>query len=208
MSTISFEVIDLNCQSADSSFFVPQILMSTQATSTFATLHGYSEFIASSPPKKYKTITFTGFSRRVGFTAEQTPRQCAGSKYVYSGSGTINSQGNQVTNYTKNFFAQCSKQFWPSQPIQLNPNAISAEPGAFPRLVGYCWPDDPASCPTCDPNEANWSFIGNLAINEPALDLSGFLGSQPTLTHTSWSLMKTEQYVLVLLLASFFKTSN
>lgn len=194
---IVFECIDVACQQADNSFFVPVVNMFTQSTSTFATVRGYSEFgIPSSPPKKYMTITFSGKSERVAFTAEQTARQCAGAEYVYSGVGQIDVFGNQVSNYSKKFFAQCSKQFWPPEPIQTNNFAITTQPGQpFPKFVGFCFPSVLASCPTCDPNEANWSFIGDQAVNVPIIDLEAFMHgvNDPVITKTSWTLNDTFQ---------------
>lgn len=199
--SITFSVIDLNCEAADQSFFVPQIQLSPKSTSTFATVLGYSEFgTPSSPPKKYRTITITGFSKRTAVTAEQVPRQCAGAQYIYSGVGQIDLKGNQLSNYRKDFFAQCAKQYWPLEPLQINPIAQSTG-GQFPTLVGYCWPNDPNSCPTCDPIEANWSSLGNQASNIPIVDLGAFRASSalaPVVTKTSWTLNEVFSALLML----------
>lgn len=187
---ITFQVIDLNCQAADRTFFTPQIVLQTTSKSTFATVLGYDEFgTPSTPPKKYRTITLTGFSKRVAFTGERTPRQCAGAEYIYSGSGQIDFNGNQISKYSKKFYAQCSKQFWPQEPLQKNDFAITTG-GFFPEFVGFCFPTVVNSCPTCDSNEANWSFIGDLAVNVPQTDLSGFLHNvnDPVVTKTSYSI--------------------
>lgn len=186
--SITFQVVDVNCENANAAFFVPQVQLSAVSTTKYATVYGYSEFGSpSSPPKKYKTITFSGFSKRVGFTAEQTPRQCGGAKYVYSGAGQVDSKGKVITKWTKNFYAQCSKQFWPAEPLQTNPVAI---PTTGNKFVGYCWPTDPNSCPTCDPVEANWPLLGNLYTGEPAVDLSGFMHNvnDPVVTPTSYTI--------------------
>ncbi len=192
--SIVFSVIDLSCQSADQSFFVPQVNLTTKSTTTFATLYGYSEFIPSvSPPRKYKTVTFSGSSGRVAFTGESTPRQCGGARYDYSGQGTVDSKGHQLTNYVKNFFVQCAKQYWPIEGVQLNPNAINTQTGPFSKFVGFCWPDDPQSCSMCDPDTLNWFFAGNQAVNIPGTDLSGFIHhvNSPVVTPTSWSVNDT-----------------
>lgn len=194
---IVFEVIDPLCQQADNSFFVPAVNMTTKSTSTFATVRGYSEFDTPSvPPKKYRTITFSGKSQRIAFTAEQSARQCAGAEYVYSGVGQIDVHGNQLSNYSKKFFAQCSKQFWPPEPLQTNDFAITTQPGQpFPKFVGFCFPSVLASCPTCDPNEVNWSFLGEQAVNDPSIDLQAFMHgiNDPVITKTSWSVNDTFQ---------------
>lgn len=189
---ITFEVVDLNCEQADRSFFVPAVTLTGKSTSSFATLFGYSEFgIPSSPPKKYRTITWQGFSQRVAFTAEQTPRQCAGAGFLYSGVGQVDLKGKQISNYSKKFFAQCAKQTWPLEPIQANDLATrtNAPPASqvLPQLVGFCWPELPSSCPVCDPNPANWSFLGEQATNNPIVDLSGFMHAltDPVVTKTS-----------------------
>lgn len=173
--SIVFQVLDVACQQADQSFFVPAVNLTAKSTSKFATVLGYSEFgTPSVPPKKYRTITLQGTSSRVAFTAENPQRQCGGAQYVFSGVGQIDLNGNQISNYSKNFFAQCSKQFWPQEPLQLNPNAITTG-GVFPRFVSFCWAPNPSSCAVCDPVQANWPFIGNLAVNVPTLDLAAFL---------------------------------
>jgi len=188
--SITFSVIDLSCQQADQSFFQPQISMATVSTTKYAQLHGYSEFIPSSPPKKYRKATLTGVSERIGFTAEETPRMAAGARYTWSGFGEFDLQGVQTASYSKKFFAQCSKQYWPLVPLQLNPHAISPS-GAIPPtyFVGYCWPADLSSCPVCDPNINNWPFISDQTTNVLQLDLAAFLYpvNSPVATATSWS---------------------
>lgn len=188
--SITFSVIDVSCEQADQSFFVPNVSLLPKSTTIITSILGYDEFIPSTPPKRYKKITFTGFSERVAFTAEQSPNQCGGAKYVYGGVGEINTQGQVISKWTKNFYAQCSKQFWPNEPLQLVPGAITTQPGVpFPVFVGYCWPTDPSSCPTCDPSDANWPFIGNYYTNTPLIDLGAFLFNvnAPVVTSTSWS---------------------
>lgn len=190
MPNITFQVIDVNCEQADQSFFVPHVSLLPKSTTVIQSWLGYDEFIPSTPPKRYKKITFTGFSERVAFTAEQTPNQCGGAKYVYGGTGEIDIHGNVISKWTKNFYAQCSKQFWPQEPLQTVPGAITTQPSVpFPKFVGYCWPTDPSSCPTCDPSDANWPFIGNFYTNVPQIDLGAFIFNvnDPVVTSTSWS---------------------
>lgn len=186
--SITFSVIDLNCEALDRSFFVPNIVLKCKSTTTIATLLGYSEFLPSTPPKKYKKVVFNGTSSRVGFTGENPPRQCGGAKYVYSGTGEIDSKGNQLTNYAKDFFAQCAKQYWPLEPLQNNPDAINTG-GSIPRFVSFCWPTDPNSCSTCDPDPNNWPFVANQSTNNPSVDLAAFIHNvnSPVITSTSFS---------------------
>lgn len=187
--SITFEVIDLNCQAEDISFFVPQVQLTGKSTTSFATLYGWSEFgTPSTPPKKYRTITVTGFSLRVGFTAESTPQQCAGAKYVFSGVGQVDLKGHLIQRYNKNFFAQCSKQYWPPEPLQLLPGSIHSDPNFPNTFVGYCWPTDLKSCSTCDPDETDWAFLGNYSSTTQAFDLFGFLSTNtPVVTSTTYA---------------------
>lgn len=187
---ITFQVIDLNCQSADRTFFTPQVKLETNSTTTTATIHGYDEFTnPSTPPKRYRAVSFTGLSKRVAFTCERTPRQCGGAEYLYSGVGRIDFSGNVIQRYSKNFYAQCSKQFWPPEPLQKNDFAITTG-GLFPEFVGFCFPTVINSCPTCDPNDANWSFIADQYTGNPINDLSGFLHNvnDSVITKTSYSI--------------------
>ena len=195
--SIVFQVIDLNCQAADRSFFVPAVTLTTKSTTRFATVFGFSEFVnPSSPPKKYRRVAISGFSRRVGFTVEQTPRQCAGAKYVWSGTGVVDLKGNVVQKYSKLFLAQCPKQFWPSEPLQTLPGAVPTG-DLLPGFVAFCWPDWASSCGICDPNEPNWPSLGDQALSTPhgleTIDLKGFLhnASDVTTTQTTFAVNGT-----------------
>lgn len=172
--SITFEVIDVSCQQSDNSFFVPVVTISTKSTTKYATLYGYNEFgTPSTPPKKYMRVDVSGFSERIAFTAERTPRQCAGAKYVWSGHGEYDFKGNIISKYRKDFYAQCAKQFWPVEGLLSLPGEVQTSP-LLATFVGFCWPNWPSSCPTCDPNEANWSFLGNQATGSPIIDFQGF----------------------------------
>lgn len=172
--SITFEVIDLNCQAADQSFFVPIVQLTAKSTTLYATLYGYSEFVNPSiPPKKYRKVTVTGFSKRVGFTAEQTPRQCAGGKYIWSGFGEVDFKGNQIQQYAKNFYTECPKQFWPEEGLISLPGAVNTSV-ILPEFVAFCWTDWSSSCSSCDHDENNWIFIGNQAVGSIVFDFAGF----------------------------------
>ena len=192
---IVFEVIDQTCEAADRSFFVPQIQLTGKSTTSFAKVLGYSEFVPSTPPKKYRKITVSGVSQRIGFTAEETARQCAGAQFVWSGVGEIDLQGNQLSKYSKKFFAQCAKQFWPTVPVLQN--SFSQSPCVqipFCTFVGYCWQPDPNSCSVCDPNIINWPFIADQATNDPAVDLVGFRHPVGSIAATGTTFSSTGQF--------------
>jgi hypothetical protein len=188
------QVIDTECEQADQSFFVPRIAMQTKSTTQFAQLYGYSEFVASKPPKKYRKATVSGTAVRVAFTGEETPQQCGGAQYTWSGFGEVDFKGVQTASYSKKFYAQCSKQYWPFVPLQLNPFAsLPSDKGFAVQFVGYCWPADPLSCATCDPNVAAWPFLGDQTTNVLGIDLAAFrhATNTPVLTGTTFTAINT-----------------
>jgi hypothetical protein len=187
--SITFEVIDTVCTTADQSFFVPNVVLSAQSTTQYATLFGYNEFgTPSIPPKKYRKVTISGSSKRIAFTAEQTPRQCAGGKYVWNGIGEYDLKGNLIQKYTKTFIVQCSKQFWPQEGPALLSGETNTSP-INPHFVAFCWPDMFQSCAVCNPDELTWTSLGNQATGSLFVDLSGFrvLPSDPVVTKTTYS---------------------
>lgn len=198
--SITFQVIDLSCQQTDASFFVPQVNLTAVSTTKYATLYGWSELGShpSTPPKKYKKVTVSGTSERIAYTAEPTPRQCAGAKYVWSGVGEISATNHLISTYNRKFYGQCSKQYWPVEPIQLN--SISTPTSLFPAFfVGYCWPADANSCPVCDPVEANWPLLSTRTptdTNSLIVDLGAFLHSLPVETTTSTTVNSVIQNIL------------
>src|SRR5579862_4424422 len=83
MSTLTFSVIDTLCEANDQSFFPPQVSLATQSTTTIATYLGFSEWIhPSTPPKKYKKITWSGTSVE---TANVFVQDDSGQPYVFPG---------------------------------------------------------------------------------------------------------------------------
>lgn len=142
-ASILFEVVDTDCEETDQTFFPPQVRMTTVSTTRIATVLGYSEFagFASTPPKKYRTITWTGTSEQTANTWA-TGAQCAHAKYEWSGIGEIDLAGNQLTNYSKEFSCWCpDTEQWPRNIVV--PNLGPAV------LAGYCWAADPNTCGTC-----------------------------------------------------------
>lgn len=175
MSNLVFDVIDTACEAADQTFFPPKAALSTRSTTVISTILGYSEYIASIPPKKYKTLTWAGTSEQTALTFN-TGQKVADAKYVYGGVGQIDSHGNQISNYTKDFYVPCPTS-----------NFVPLLNGFIPSLQGYCWPGDPLTCPVCqDPPVLKGNVSGNNTFDEPI----GLLGVGPgfrTITPTSLS---------------------
>lgn len=155
---ITFDVIDLACQSADQSFFPPRVAVTTKSTTQIATILGYSEYIPSTPPKKYKKLAWSGVCKQTAKTFASA-QNCCGAKYVWSGTAEIDSKGNQISKYQKNFFAECPK-------IGPWPTITSVPNFGLITMVGYCWAPDPDSCPSCDSNDANWVFVADVSDNQ------------------------------------------
>lgn len=164
-----FDVIDTNCAEADRSFFPPSVTLQTVSTTRIATVLGYPEFpgFVSTPPKKYHKLTWTGVSHQWADVLS-TNENCGRAKYEWSGTGEIDGNGDQVSNYEKKFYAACpEKTQWPRFFANAN---IFLNIGGDP-FKGYCWTPDPTSCPTCA-NPA--AFSRNVAANS-ILDWSDFL---------------------------------
>ena len=64
-----FEVIDTVCESVDQTFFPPAITLTTKSTTQIATILGFPEYqgFISSPPKRYRKLTWTGSSEQTLF---------------------------------------------------------------------------------------------------------------------------------------------
>lgn len=169
MSQITFEAVDTSCEQTDRSFITPGLSMVTSSITTIATLYGYSEYVPSNPPKKYHTLAWNGSAEQTAF-AVQSGQQVGGAKINWSGSARVDGNGKQVSLYQKNLYAQCPKYGpWPT--VTSIPNF------GLESLVGYCWPSDPSSCSTCDPNDQNWPFVANIQTNvlEDTAQMAGFI---------------------------------
>lgn len=105
MSTIQFEVIDTTCESIDQSFFPPKVTLTTKSTTQIATVLGYDEFIPSTPPKRYHTVTWSGTSEQKLFVNNA---QIGGAKYEYSGFDHVDTHGRIDNTHSKIFSAQCN----------------------------------------------------------------------------------------------------
>lgn len=175
MSTIQFQVIDTACEAADQSFFPPRISLTTKSTTQIATVLGYPEYIPSTPPKRYKTLSWSGTSEQTAVELG-TGGTVGDAKIVYSGSSTIDLSGAQVSLYSKDLFTPCpTSDFNPAFVISV----------VVPTLIGYCWPADPKTCPVCaSPPDFKANIAANMIFDEP----NGLLGvgnAFHTLTPTS-----------------------
>lgn len=195
-NAVTFQAVDLGCVDPGKEFFTPRIALTTQSVTTIATILGFAEYAGvgitpSVPPKKYKTLTWTGTSEQWGLTWNFS-LPCGRAKYEWSGSSTIDLHGNYLSKYVKLFSADCPNPGG-SPPVSNNdwPNFLFAS-GGFPGsngipqvFKGYCWAADPDSCPTCDDT---LKPIGDVSPNL-ALDNSDFLGpgniGATTITATS-----------------------
>ena len=160
MSAFTVDVIDTSCQQADQSFFPPKVTMTTKSTTQIATVLGYPEYIPSTPPKKYHKLTWDGTSEQVTVAAADGSK-VSDAKYVYSGTGEIDSKGNQISDYRKDFFTPCpSSNFLPT--VNSIPNF------GLNILKGYCRPTDPKSCPVCQyPPVFKQNEAANLIYDTP-----------------------------------------
>lgn len=173
--SLTFECIDRNCQQADQRFFPPRVSMATTSRTSIATIIGYPEFISpSTPPKRYKKLTWEGNSYQWG-TVLTTGEFAGAARYEWTGTSEINSAGEQLSTYQKNFYAACPDATrWP----QYLPNGNIFINVGTNRFTGYCWPDDPNSCPECSNPPA---FVRDMSGNYVG-DVSNFMrGSNATL---------------------------
>lgn len=193
MVSLEFSVIDLKCESANRTFFTPLVRVIGQSTTTIATVRGYNEWIGfvSSPPKKYKSITWGGFSQQTSVTwSDGLPS--SGARYEWDGTGTIDNLGHQVSNYTKNFFSMCpTATQWPV--VNSIPNF------GLGVLKGYCWTLDPNSCSSCP---TPFPPAGNVATNNPALDGSDLINAGLIPVSSTFAQKASGQGAVISLLSS------
>lgn len=182
MAAIQFSVIDLACESADQSFFPPKVTMTTKSTTQIATVLGFPEYpgFTSTPPKRYKTLTWEGTSeQQLWFPANTLGNpgaeyQVAGARFDYAGSSTIDSQGNYTSLYTKNLSTMCSATGG------LITTLVTAPSGGLENYVFVGW-FGPNSNQKCTPPGIPYSFVANEAVGKGDLaisDSSSFWGSK------------------------------
>lgn len=139
---ITFMLIDTACEAAVQSVFPPRVRISSRSTTTIATILGYPEYLPSLPPKKYKSLAWSGTAQQSA-VAVNGQQQVSNAKYEYSGASTIDSSGHQVTLYSKNLSTPC-----PTTDFQ--PTINSVPNFGLSSLLGFCWPTEPRTCPTCE----------------------------------------------------------
>lgn len=143
MSNITFSVIDTQCEAADQSFFPPRIRMITKSTTRIATVLGFSEYqgFESSPPKKYRRLTWDGTSEQTLFDGAT---QIAGAKYDYFGSSEIDLQGNYINLYVKQLSEMCTA----ADSLCMGLSATDSNPVvASYNLLGWIGPTGNTMCP-------------------------------------------------------------
>lgn len=202
--TTAFTVtaIDLACQAVDRTFFAPRVGLTGRSTHTTATILGYSEYIASTPPKKYKKLTVSGTHEQIGHVCSNltSPLVCSGAltqvsgaRYEFSGANEINDLGQQVSSYQQLLYAQCfpNPDAWGTS----WPAVIAGFPDfTIITLVGYCWPSDPRSCPTC---ETDFTLLGDIS-NNTRFPVNDFVPVPGVTTATSITSAGTEKRSVVL----------
>jgi hypothetical protein len=194
-STFSVEVVDLACEAADKSFYPPAVSLTTLSTTRIATLLGFSEYqgFASTPPKKYRTLTFSGYSKSGYRTFGSSGTVFLGAgRYDWSGLSQYDLGGALTSEYEKVLKTAC----------QSSPNGPGVLiQGSSPQLRGYCGPwfgvnNGELFSKTCDscPNpdvyvdEIGWKSWPGFATNSPydGSDLFGaFPGGGSALTPSS-----------------------
>lgn len=147
--------------------------MTTRSTTRIATVLGYPEYIPSSPPKKYKTLTWSGYSEHAFWVnGIGTGTQLCGARYDYSGVGQIDSSGNKISDYVKELTALCVT------PDITYPEFIDG--GA--RMIGWCNPPDGLAgvgCSTCNGSMLDGGDWSNDSIYDQST-LAHFTGSTPS----------------------------
>lgn len=166
--TIQFQVIDLQCEAVNQSYFTPLVSTSTLSLTTVRTVRGYAEYMAGGTGDLYKKVTYTGYARQTAYTRPSPSGgvgedYCAGAQYLYSGSSEIDIYGNFISSHRKDLYVACTTS------PEFSCRDIFNDPEAtISKLLGYCWPADPQSCPTCSADENDWVFKRDDATHNPA----------------------------------------
>lgn len=221
-TAFSVQVIDLTCEALNKTFFPPRVALVGHSSHTIATIIGYPEYIASTPPKKYKKLTWEGTSEQtvenmppslaayisgeaipISLLPAGDPMQIASAKYEWSGAGEIDNSGLRISNYQKLFSAMCHADraawgtTWPS--IVFGPGQVGLPGVPIPQVLkGYCSPLDPKSCAECV-----LTLQGDVADNS-IFDISDFLrtgiisGGGGTMTSTLFEERYTAARILPL----------
>lgn len=152
---LTFQCIDNACESADQSFFPPHIVLTARSTTQIATVIGFDEYIPSTPPKRYRTLTWSGTSEQQLWNGPT--EQVAGARFDYSGSSTIDDHGNYTSFYTKNLSEMCNA---------ADGLITTFLPGVSGGLENYAFSGwlGPAGHEKCNPPGIPYSFVSNQAI--------------------------------------------
>lgn len=171
-TNVTFEVVDINCEAVMDSFFVPRISMSTIARTEIRTKRGWAKWTGYDGIL-YKRATFSGEQTQIAFptgnNSAEDDIQCAGAKYVYSGTDEIDIYGRKVTQHSKVLTVMCAKQ----PPALFSLAFVNQAGEAFVRpvinpvnsiLLGYCWNTDPLSCSSCNADDDTWASLGDRSV--------------------------------------------
>lgn len=201
-TNFTVQVIDLTCEAINKTFFPPRVSLVGHSSHAIATILGYPEYIPSTPPKKYKKWTISGTREQIGRVCSNltSPLECSGTltqvsgaRYEFSGANEINDQGQQISRYQQLLYAQC----FPNRPAWGTswPAVVAGFPNfTITTLVGYCWPSDPLSCPTC---EIDFTLLGDIS-NNTIFPVNDFVPVPGATTATSRTSVGTEKRSVVL----------
>lgn len=179
MSSITFSVIDLSCDTPDKTFTPPKISLSAVSVTKVATVRGYPEWpgFESRPPKKFHTLTWDGSSEQQLWV---NGVQIGGARYDYSGFDNVDAGGNITNTHTKNAFYQCN-----GDPFRIynniQGNKLESGVDVAYNFRGYYGMEvsHPNLLPTphilCPSSSIPYSFVSDMAVNGPvdASDLWG-----------------------------------
>lgn len=141
---VLFGVVDTFCDTTPESTFPPHVQLVSVSNTKIATVLGFSEIgTPSTPPKKYKSLTWDGTSEQTSKPLAGTYPQSSDIKFIYSGSSVIDSLGNFLSHYSKNRYVPCPAS-------DFSPLLHSEPTYGMSQLLGYCWTPDPSSCPVCN----------------------------------------------------------
>lgn len=102
--SVTFHVIDIECETPDITYTIPFVALSGTQTTTTRTWLGFNEFIPSDPPKRYKSVSWTG------------NMNCAGTGLYhkglsinlgYCGTTSIDADGNPTSSRDENGYSGC-----------------------------------------------------------------------------------------------------
>lgn len=162
--TLTFEVRDITCENAERITLTPRVALDAVSTTTVKTERGFREYTTVlDTGTLYKRVDYAGSMEQIAFPNFNSDpavdaTQCGGMQLIYSGYDQIDNSGNILFRHRKDMMVMCAA----SQPSLFEADADTSLITPIyspPALYGYCWPDDPDSCSTCDTDEINWSLL-------------------------------------------------